>query len=195
MEFKDFTDRVDFGDYLEYHNYTGVGVEVGVHSAIFTKKLLSRWTKGEIIGVDCWELQESGYTDLANASQDTQDLRYLQALEAIKPFSDRCSLLRKFSVDASKDFEDDSLDFVFIDANHSYSGCLEDIKAWEPKVKKDGGIICGHDFVDAPNHRQGNFEVIKACRDYFGEEFKNIVEVPDGLWGAWPSWFYKKGEK
>jgi len=51
------------------------------------------------------------------------------------------------SVDAANLIDDESLDFVFIDANHSYESVAEDIKAWFPKVRK-GGIISGHDYND-----------------------------------------------
>lgn len=51
------------------------------------------------------------------------------------------------SVNASKMFEDGSVDFVFIDASHEYADVKEDILAWMPKVKK-GGVIAGHDYAD-----------------------------------------------
>lgn len=53
--------------------------------------------------------------------------------------------IRKASVDVAKDFEDRSLDVVFIDANHDYTEVKKDIEAWLPKVKF-GGIISGHDY-------------------------------------------------
>lgn len=51
----------------------------------------------------------------------------------------------KYSVEATKDFENDSLDFVYIDADHFYGTVKEDLEAWGPKVK-EGGILCGHDY-------------------------------------------------
>ena len=50
------------------------------------------------------------------------------------------------SVDAAAAFADNSLDAVFIDADHEYESTLADINAWRPKVKT-GGIIAGHDIV------------------------------------------------
>lgn len=47
--------------------------------------------------------------------------------------------------EAHKLFEDNSLDFVFIDADHSYDGVMEDIKFWYPKVKQ-GCTFAGHDY-------------------------------------------------
>lgn len=49
------------------------------------------------------------------------------------------------SVAASNLYDDESLDFVFIDAEHDYKNVRRDIDAWLPKVRKNGGIIAGHD--------------------------------------------------
>ena len=51
----------------------------------------------------------------------------------------------KDSIEASKDFNDGELDFVFLDSSHQYQETFESIKAWYPKVK-DEGIFSGHDF-------------------------------------------------
>src|SRR6266496_4362330 len=61
-----------------------------------------------------------------------------------------------------KYFNDNSLDFVFIDGNHSYDYVLEDITEWTKKVKP-GGIIAGHDYkLDAIN----KYGVIEAVNKY-----------------------------
>lgn len=49
---------------------------------------------------------------------------------------------------AAKNFKDESIDFVFIDANHTYEFVSKDIAAYLPKVKKSGGVISGHDWSD-----------------------------------------------
>ena len=69
------------------------------------------------------------------------------------------------SWEAAAQFEDDSVDFVFIDADHTYDSVKKDIEAWLPKVKK-GGCISGHDY--AP-HAPG---VIKAVQECFGTKFR-----------------------
>lgn len=51
---------------------------------------------------------------------------------------------------------------VFIDAEHDYKSCLDDITAWTPKVRR-GGIIAGHDYD--PDAFPG---VVKAAQEYFG---------------------------
>ena len=48
------------------------------------------------------------------------------------------------SSDYSKNFENNNIDFCFIDANHSYEKFSLDLQCWYPKIKVSG-IICGHD--------------------------------------------------
>ncbi len=64
------------------------------------------------------------------------------------------------SVEASKHVPN-NLDLVFIDANHGYVECLQDIKLWLPKVKKHG-ILCGHDYID-----QQEYGVKEAVQESF----------------------------
>ena len=67
----------------------------------------------------------------------------------MEPFVGHYEAIQSTSVEASKQFEDESLDFVFIDAMHTYEAVCEDIDSWFPKVKK-GGFIAGHDYNYKP---------------------------------------------
>lgn len=55
-------------------------------------------------------------------------------------------------------FEDESIDFVWIDASHVYPDVIKDIKAWYPKLRK-GGVMAGHDYSD--------WGVEMAVREFF----------------------------
>ena len=48
-------------------------------------------------------------------------------------------------MEAVKDFKDNSIDFVYIDGNHTYDYVTQDITEWSKKVRK-GGIVSGHDY-------------------------------------------------
>ena len=58
---------------------------------------------------------------------------------------ERSVLIDKPSVEAVNQFEDASLDFVFIDATHTYESVSQDIRLWWPKVRPQG-LFSGHDY-------------------------------------------------
>jgi len=67
--------------------------------------------------------------------------------------------IKSFSWRASEFFEDKSVDFVFIDADHSYESVKKDIIAWLPKVRSSG-MISGHDYFTAPGVRKAVTELL-----------------------------------
>lgn len=52
--------------------------------------------------------------------------------------------LKMTSLEASRLFENKSLDWVYIDGDHRYRPVTLDIRAWLPKCKL---AICGHDYA------------------------------------------------
>ncbi len=61
-----------------------------------------------------------------------------------RPFGEQIAPLRADSRQAATRFSDRSVDFLFIDGDHSFEGCSADISAWLPKMKP-GGIVAFHD--------------------------------------------------
>lgn len=53
--------------------------------------------------------------------------------------------IKKTGEEALNDFENESLDFIYIDGNHQEDAVKKDINLWRSKVKKNG-IIAGHDL-------------------------------------------------
>jgi predicted O-methyltransferase YrrM len=83
------------------------------------------------------------------------------ATEALEPYE--CVLDRRSSEDAVRDVPDGSLDFVYIDGNHSYLHCVQDLEWWSRKVRS-GGIVAGHDFRHFPV--EDNVHVIEAVTGF-----------------------------
>lgn len=92
----------------------------------------------------------------------------------MKKFSNRYTLIKECSDDASRYFDDETFDFIFIDGNHAYEFVLRDIQLWVPKVKP-GGLIAGHDFVNKPG-----YGVIAAVKESFSDGF--MVNRPSKVW-------------
>lgn len=65
--------------------------------------------------------------------------------ELVTKYHPHANFVKLFSHEAVRIVDDESMDLVFIDANHSYKSTKEDIEMWAPKVRK-GGVICGHDY-------------------------------------------------
>jgi predicted O-methyltransferase YrrM len=90
--------------------------------------------------------------------QERQEVIYAQAMERLKPYN--ATIMREFSMDVLDEFEDGSLDFIFIDGNHNFDYVVMDLVCWAKKVR-DGGLIALHDYY--------NFEkagIIKAVDAY-----------------------------
>jgi len=157
-------DRNEFGEFLTFKKLINKGVEVGSFKGEFARTILEKW-QGTLYMVDAWyELED--YNDMSNIGLN-QDA-YLEAMRSINEFRDRAYMLRCLSKQAVDLFPDESLDFVYIDANHEYSYVVEDIKLWYPKVKK-GGIVAGHDYLD-----------IDWYDDEYSEKDKNKYMWGDG---------------
>lgn len=122
-----------------------VGAEIGVYKARYTEKFCKVGLK--MYAIDAWQAYEE-YNEPLRNFQDRQDFLYGHAQRALAPYPDTV-IIRKFSMDAVKDFADESLDFVYIDAHHGFKHVTEDIYEWSKKVRK-GGVISGHDYFESP---------------------------------------------
>ncbi len=140
---KDIT-RVDLIRNIGQEFPNGKGVEVGTFKANFSKEIMNCW-EGTLYMVDVWRALESGYDDSSNHGKFENGV-YSDAMENIKGFEDRAVMIRATSEIASNIFNEQSLDFVYIDANHAYDYVVQDIELWYSKVKK-GGYLCGHDYL------------------------------------------------
>ena len=112
--------------------------------------------------------------------KSTGDSRYGEAQVNLKEYIDkkRCELIRANSVDAALGVADNSLDFIYIDADHSYVGTKGDIAAWYPKVKV-GGVMAGHDYKNRASCR------VKKSVDEFIKEQGLRLFVIQGRGCGW----------
>lgn len=140
----EMTHRSDFGDLLNSLGLNSKGVEVGVAHGRNAEGILKKWKSGKIYLVDPYRRWPSSeYVDPVNRQNPKKLLRRCRA--RLSRHKGRYSQIFKDSQSAVKQFSDNSLDFVYIDANHHEPQISADLLAWWPKVKP-GGIFGGHDF-------------------------------------------------
>lgn len=117
-----------------------VGAEVGVYKGEYTRKFCKAGLK--TYAIDPW----IPYEDVGGDDKAKKQERLYQKTSKFLTQYPSASIIREKSMDALKYFDDESLDFVYIDANHRLKFAMEDIYEWSKKVKK-GGIISGHDYI------------------------------------------------
>jgi len=172
-----------------------IGVEIGVDKGEFTEKFCKEGFR--IYGIDPWRL----YSDyLYTGGQKGLDTNYKYAEELLAPYG--CVLMRKTSMEAVKDFRDESVDFVYIDGHHGFRYVAEDLWEWSKKVRV-GGVISGHDYAmntKPPYHPytlHTKFVVdafVKALkiRDWY--ILGRYEALPGEIRDSWRSWFWIKEE-
>jgi hypothetical protein len=172
-------------------NYTS-GAEIGVERGLFSEVLCVANPQATIYSIDAWE-HYKGYRD--HVSPVKLEDFYDNAVERLSPYN--CVIIRKYSKEAVEMFDDESLGFVYIDANHRLESVIEDIVLWEKKVKR-GGIISGHDYKQYV--RQTYCHVVEALQAYthayrvdpwflLGKRRESPKGVRDGV----RSWMWVKG--
>lgn len=144
-------------------NIVEIGAFLGQSTSYLAQLIKNKNLKLTFNVVDHWKLSDGLERLPENMDRDI----FKQFCENIKDCGvrDIITILKKDSVEASKDFQDKSLDFVFIDASHDYENVKKDINAWLPKIKP-GGIISGDDYHPTWSG------VVAAVDESFGAQVK-----------------------
>ncbi len=150
---------------IKNKNYT-IGAELGVRRGELSSSLVSNNPELKMFCVDLWDHHES-FNEL-----NPHESNFKSYLDNISGLEDRITTLKKLTTEACDDIENDSLDFIFLDATHTYNALKLDILSWLPKVKK-GGLISGHDYHPFFD----NSGIIKIVNEMFG---KPDIEFPSG---------------
>jgi len=138
--------RDDLAKLFAELNFTK-GVEIGVWRGEYSEILCKANPNLHLYSIDSWQL--SSYEKLEqeialNAPQSYFDGKYKEAVQRLSRYN--CTIVKKDSMPALADFEDESLDFVYIDANHDFVSFTNDLHYWLKKIRP-GGIISGHDYA------------------------------------------------
>ena len=137
------------------------GAELGVWNGEHAEVLCQYNPELSLLCVDAWE-------DFATRSKHPCPEAFVKVrLETEHRLSKYpgARILKQFNDDAARDVPPGSLDFIFVDASHSYEAVLNDLETWVPKVKS-GGIVSGHDYETTALGWPPENGVKEAVHDY-----------------------------
>ncbi len=133
---------------VQEHGWTS-GAEIGVFRGQTLLHLLRTHPELRMIGVDAWDPKVSDEVLPSGKRYAEFDLsrHYHLLMRELREsgFSNPPVLITMRSVEAAKQVADQSLDFVFIDADHRETAVRADLAAWVPKIRA-GGWLLGHDY-------------------------------------------------
>lgn len=156
-----YSELVNKCSYQKMSHFVEVGSWKGKSACFMAVEIINSHKSIRFDCIDCW-LESKVYDEF---------------VQNIKPVSGSINVIKQYSKEASTNYKDNSLDFVFIDAHHTYKAVTEDINYWYPKIRP-GGTIAGHDFW-YETHKEHIPEVNKAVVDRFNSDFKATEE---GCW-------------
>ncbi len=172
----DIKNRTDLARYFNKLGFK-IGAEIGVDTGIYSEILCKEIPGLKLYGIDVWELN-------AVNSRERRLNKYKEAQKRLLPYD--VTLIKKLSLDAVNDFDNNSLDFVYIDACHFFDDVMQDIINWTKRVRK-GGIVAGHDYN--PNVSRPVVEIaVKAYVQCHGYGLNITTDSSEAL--SW--WFHKR---
>jgi hypothetical protein len=174
-----------------YKRLAEIGVREGNH--------LKTWVAANpdlLLGVDLWADEGVLSRNDKSFNQERLDKMFSDLLAWGTRHSFNMALLRGDSVKLAEAVKDGDLDFVYIDADHTYEAVKADIAAWWPKVRV-GGTLSGHDYVKRTLPNGVSFGVIQAVNEFAAslgitEPVWNTAGAPDQGKDFYASWFITK---
>ena len=157
--------------------------EIGIFEGNFSKQIYNILSPSLLYLVDTFDGM------VGSGDKDGLNFKYLNMSESYDAITkhfelfDNVHIIKSTSHNFLNDIENDSLDAIYIDADHSYSAVKMDINYAYLKVKK-GGYIMGHDYC------QLQFPSVVCAINEFCVEFDQIIDyvTEDGC----PSFLIRK---
>lgn len=143
--------------------------EIGVRAGDNAFGMLSEYPIKHIFLIDPYLAYDD---DGSFITEEAQNHFLSQALLQLKPMLNRISLMLMTSVEASRFLPDNSLDYAYIDADHSYEHVKEDIISWYPKTK----FLAGDDYGGS------HTGVVQAVNEFVDNNDVTLVKFPGRDW-------------
>lgn len=168
-----FIGRCNLGVLLRNLGLMNIAVELGSHRGVFASEFYSKWGGRILYCVDPWE---SGYDQTDPTSEGNRNEDYEEFLKHTSEFPENIFPLKMTGDVAAARFRPNSVDFVYVDANHQYESVLNDLRVWWTRIRP-GGILAGHDFVCCNEFKGGWGQFIQPAVELFVSELNLPVSV------------------
>ena len=168
--------RVDI--WVEFINFHAIEcmVEIGVFRGEFAERILRKSTSLKTYHmIDPWRNQET-WNKPANKDNETFEKYYLETLDKTDFAINKRNILRGRTTEVIGEIPDESLDFAYIDGDHTLRGITIDLISVYPKIK-DNGWIAGDDFSRTIWQHATHFEptLVFPYAVYFAEAMGMII--------------------
>lgn len=111
--------------------------EIGTYLGGWSLRMVEDVGNVVMLAVDQYDCERDCYPQ----SEGAYDVVHAKAA----PFRDRYQLISQTSSNASRWVANGILSLLFVDAEHTYEACTDDVHSWAPKVRS-GGVIMFHDY-------------------------------------------------
>ena len=159
-----------------------VGCWKGDSISFLAQRLKQRGGPFQLWAVDIWE--KWNYGNLPDIPTIYQTYNETLAAANVR---DLIVDIKMESVAAARRFDDGSLDFVFIDANHAPQAALNDIREWRPKLRPHG-ILAGHDYSETVSGKPTDPDYENVCWAVKTARSENLIGdfsvLPNTVWMA-----------
>lgn len=162
-------------DLIKYFGKLGFteGAEIGVAQGYLSEAMFKTIPNLHLYCVDAWTPYRG---NIWSGSRERNDNHAKTASERLAKYN--TTIIREKSMDAVKKIKDNSLDFVYIDANHSFDYVMQDLIEWSRKVRL-GGIVSGDDYYHF--RKAGVIEAVNAYTKAHGITFSLTDPYPEKI--------------
>jgi hypothetical protein len=160
-----------------------VGAEIGVHEGDFSRRLLQLARPARLHLVDPWRYEaapafaRSLYGGRLGGDQSRMDSRHAAVARRFGPeiAAGQVVIHRLPSAEAGAGFEEEALDWVYIDGDHRHEAVLGDLETFLPKLRR-GGLLTGDNYGQAGWWGDG---VRTAVDAFLARGHCSLVEIRD----------------
>jgi hypothetical protein len=164
----------------------GVMAEVGTFEGEFLGQCYELCAPVRLVSIDLFEGK------MCSGNQDGNFMKHIENMEdiharllALYKDNPNVEFYKGNSGGILRTFPDDTFDMIYIDGDHSYEGCLRDLRLAHKKVKAEGWIM-GHDYEMNMAKAKNWYEFgVKQAVDEYCREYNQTIyaKAMDGCVG------------